>query len=285
VYGLLKEHSEAELRDFIYQLIGQGALTQENLVLASGRTAPILKFTRDSLGVLKGQLPIRLVQIIHKSAKEARKTRGEEVSWEGVDHELFDALRGLRKQVATERSVPPYVIFSDATLREMARIRPTSMQNFRLVYGIGENKLKDLGLKFMPFVADFCKSKGLATDVFAPTEAARMVKSEAEVARSVAANPAKQHAFAMFRQGASAEEVSAAIARARATVMEYLADFIAVEKPASIAAWVPESNAKRIEEAYRRLNTSRLKPLFMELGEHVPYDQIRLVVAHLGVQG
>jgi ATP-dependent DNA helicase RecQ len=245
-----------------------------------------LKFTRDSIRALKGEMPIRLVQIIHKTASEARKTRGDEVSWEGVDHGLFDALRGLRKQVATERGVPPYVIFSDATLRELARIRPSSMQNFRLVYGIGENKLKDLGPTFVPFVADYCKSKGLGTDVFTPAGGGAagstpVVKTEAEVARSVASNPAKQQAFAMFRQGASVEEVSAAITRARATVSEYLADFVAAEKPASIAAWVPDATYKRVADAYRRLNTTRLKLLFMELGEHVAYDQIRLVVAHL----
>jgi ATP-dependent DNA helicase RecQ len=150
------------------------------------------------------------------------------------------------------------------------------------VYGIGENKLKDLGPKFVPFVADYCKAKGLETDVMARAGGGIVVKTVAEVAKSVSTNAAKQQAFAMFRQGASLEEVSAAITRARSTVAEYLADFVMVEKPASIAAWVPEGAYKRIEETYRRMNTGRLKLLFMELGEQVPYEQIRLVVAHLG---
>jgi ATP-dependent DNA helicase RecQ len=195
---------------------------------------------------------------------------------------LFEALRGLRKQVAGERGVPPYVIFSDATLREMARMRPSTMSKFRLVYGIGENKLKDLGPKFVPFVVDYCRAKGLGMDVTARGGAAAApVKTVEEVGRTLARSPEKQQAFAMFRQGASVEEVSAAITRARSTVAEYLADFVMMEKPASIAAWVPEGAYKRIEETYRRMNTGRLKLLFMELGEQVPYEQIRLVVAHL----
>ncbi len=101
-YGLLSAYPESEIRDYIYQLIGQGALVQENLQLSSGHSAPILKLTKSSVAVLKGQQQVRLVQIVRKSATEARKTRGEEISWLGVDHELFDALRGLRKEIASE---------------------------------------------------------------------------------------------------------------------------------------------------------------------------------------
>jgi ATP-dependent DNA helicase RecQ len=253
-YGLLASHPEAELRDFIYQLIGQGALTQENLELSNGRSVPILKFTRDSIPVLKGQHPIRLVQIVRKSST------------------------ALRKQIAAERGVPPYVIFSDATLRELARVRPTTMQNFRLVYGIGENKLKDLGPRFVPFITDHCKGSGLTTDQFG---------SPAKVPEPVRAilpsrlTPQKEQAFAMFRQGASLDEVSQQIARARSTVYEYLSDFILAERPASIAAWVSEATYQQVHQMFRQLGTDRLKPIFLGLNESVPYDQIRLIVAHL----
>jgi ATP-dependent DNA helicase RecQ len=287
-YGLLREYPKTELRDYIYQLIGQGALNQETLVLSSGHSAPILKLNRSSIEVLKGQRQVKLVQIVRKSAEEARKTRGEEISWEGVDHDLFDALRGLRKDIAHERSVPPYVIFSDATLRELARIRPTTMQNFRLIYGIGENKLNDLGPKFVPFVAEHCRAKNLPTDIFTP-RAARPAPAPAHahthesaprinIAR---ANPHKEQAFAMFRQGASLDEVSQQLARARSTIAEYLCEFIAATRPDTIAAWVPDTVYKQVQQAAREHGRDRLKPLFIALNESVPFDQIRLVLAHL----
>ena len=167
-YGLLASYSKAELRDFVYQLIGQGALAQENLVLSSGHSVGILKLNAQSIEVMKGKVPVRLVQVVSKSVEEAKQTRGEEISWEGVDQELFDALRGLRKEVATETSVPPYQIFSDATLRELARVRPTTLANFRLVYGVGENKLKEFGAKFLAVIVEHCKGRGLDADVVAP---------------------------------------------------------------------------------------------------------------------
>ncbi|HVT80128.1 MAG TPA: RecQ family ATP-dependent DNA helicase, partial [Phycisphaerae bacterium] len=70
-YRLLADYSQPELRDFIYQLIGQGALAQENLVLSNGRTAPILKLNQQSVEVLKGKRQVRLIQIVRKSTAES----------------------------------------------------------------------------------------------------------------------------------------------------------------------------------------------------------------------
>ncbi len=69
--------------------------------------------------------------------------------------------------------------------------------------------------------------------------------------------------------------------RARTTVLDYLGDFIREERPASIAAWVPDQEYGRIASAARQVGTDRLKPIYLALGELVPYDQIRLVVTHL----
>jgi ATP-dependent DNA helicase RecQ len=280
-YGLLAAHSKAELRDFIYQLIGQGALAQENLVLSSGHTAGIMKLNNASVEVLKGRKDVRLVQIVRKSATEARKTRGGEVSWEGVDKELFEALRNARKELATERSVPPYVIFSDATLRDLARMRPTTLENFRLVYGIGENKLKEFGPRFVGLIRAYCGENGVGGDVM--TSPPRKADPPAIHPRPAASRPngPREQAFAMFRRGAPLEDVVQETGRARATITEYLAEWIAAERPATIGPWVPEAVYRQVEAVARQVGTERLKPIFVGLGEGVPYDQIRWVVAHM----
>ena len=68
-------------------------------------------------------------------AADARAGRDE--SWEGVDRDLFERLRALRLEIARARGVPPYVIFHDTTLREMARSKPTTIDALRHVYGVG----------------------------------------------------------------------------------------------------------------------------------------------------
>jgi ATP-dependent DNA helicase RecQ len=77
--------------------------------------------------------------------KPARRGRGDGASWEGVDRDLFDRLRALRLGVARRRGVPPYVIFHDATLRELARERPATREALRHIYGVGERKAEDFG--------------------------------------------------------------------------------------------------------------------------------------------
>src|SRR5205085_5705243 len=100
-YGLLREHSKADLRDWIYQLIGQEVLLQ-----ATGEY-PVLQLNPASWEVMKGRREVRLVQTARKES--ARPSKAERVSWDGVDRELFETLRGVRRQLAEERQVPPYV--------------------------------------------------------------------------------------------------------------------------------------------------------------------------------
>jgi ATP-dependent DNA helicase RecQ len=81
-----------------------------------------------------------------KRAKGEPRARGAaSESWEGVDRDLFDRLRALRLSIARARGVPPYVVFHDTTLRELARIRPTTVAELQHVYGIGARKAEDLG--------------------------------------------------------------------------------------------------------------------------------------------
>jgi ATP-dependent DNA helicase RecQ len=81
--------------------------------------------------------------------RSTTKARVETESWEGVDRVLFENLRALRTEIARARGVPPYVIFHDATLREMARLKPTTPDSLRHVYGVGERKAAELGEAFL----------------------------------------------------------------------------------------------------------------------------------------
>ena len=80
----------------------------------------------------------------------AEARRGVEAeSWQDVDRDLFERLRAVRLEIARARGVPPYVIFHDTTLREMARLRPTTLEALRSVKGVGERKAADLGETFL----------------------------------------------------------------------------------------------------------------------------------------
>jgi ATP-dependent DNA helicase RecQ len=159
-FGLLKGRSKADVRDWVYQLIGQGVLLQV------GDEYPLLRLNDASWEVMRGQRPVRLVQLVRREKGEKpEKSRVETISWEGVDRELFEALRRLRRDLASDRHVPAYVVFEDKTLREMARIRPSMLERMRLIPGVGDKRLRDFGAQFLAVIADQCHQRGLAQDV------------------------------------------------------------------------------------------------------------------------
>jgi ATP-dependent DNA helicase RecQ len=99
---------------------------------------------------MKGAVAVRLRQpAIRKrdasSAPPARVRGSDLAPLAGEDRELFETLRKWRRAEAEQRGVPPYVIFGDKTLRELARVRPSTLTELRGIYGIGDAKLEAFG--------------------------------------------------------------------------------------------------------------------------------------------
>jgi hypothetical protein len=74
------------------------------------------------------------------AGKAKRESKTEKTSWEGVDRALFEVLRKLRREIADEREIPAWMVFSDASLRDMARLRPQTADEFLEVHGVGQKK-------------------------------------------------------------------------------------------------------------------------------------------------
>jgi ATP-dependent DNA helicase RecQ len=146
-FGLLRDTSVAEVRGYIEQLIGHGLLVQTNteypvLMLTSKGTA-LLKDAAASPGLVLARPRLQ------KKGAPRSAAGVESESWEGVDRTLFDRLRAVRLDIARSRGVPPYVIFHDTTLREMARLRPSTTAALLTVKGVGARKAEDLGELFL----------------------------------------------------------------------------------------------------------------------------------------
>jgi ATP-dependent DNA helicase RecQ len=279
-YGLLREHPKAAVRDWVHQLVGQKVLAQEELTLPSGDKAAILRLNAASWEVMRGERTVRLIQPVRRQKGERpEQSRADAVSWEGVDRDLFESLRALRKRIAEVRDVPPFIVFSDATLRELARVRPSSLERMRLVYGIGDAKLRDFGPQFWQIIIDHCARTGATTDNPATAPPAEEPRRSAS-----RLNSQRELAFRLFRRGAAIAEVMRETGRARSTVAEYLCDFIRDERPATLAPWLPNDLYQRVAAAAREVGTERLKPIYVMLGEQVAYDDIRLVVTHLNLE-
>jgi len=149
-FGLLEQESPAAVRGFIEQLVAEGMLARD------GEPYPVLRLTPAGISLLKGSgdcpLYREVVPVKVKSKGRARLAQGI-----GVDPELFDVLRNVRLHLARERGVPPYVIFHDRTLQEMADRRPRTLEDLHDIYGVGARKAADFGDAFLDAIRTFKK--------------------------------------------------------------------------------------------------------------------------------
>lgn len=156
-YGALSGHSEAELRTLISQMTEMGYLyqTQEKYsVLKLGNITPLKDAnTRVIMRTYEEKEPDKKKKI----QKAVRKRSTDALTSAGYD--LFEVLRKLRLEIAKEESMPPYIIFSDKTLIDMCVKKPSDEEEMLNVSGVGANKLKKYGQRFLQEIQKFCTER------------------------------------------------------------------------------------------------------------------------------
>jgi ATP-dependent DNA helicase RecQ len=153
-FGLLKEESAAAVRGFIEQLIGDGLLSRE------GDPYPVLRLTAGGLSLLKGGGDCTLYREVAPPKSRVReRSRSRGAGLVNADPELFDVLRDVRLRLARARGVPPYVIFHDRSLQEMADRRPRTIDDLHDIYGVGAKKAADFGAAFIEAIRTFDRAK------------------------------------------------------------------------------------------------------------------------------
>lgn len=138
-YGLMKDWSQKEVNQLIDYLTASGYL------LPSEGQYPLLSVTNAGIDVLLGK-----AKVYRKQTKVKQLV---------VDDELFDQLRTLRLNLAQEQNLPPYVVFSDKTLRELAEVQPKTPIEFLQIKGVGQNKLDKYGDAFLALLSEYEKTE------------------------------------------------------------------------------------------------------------------------------
>src|SRR5262252_877655 len=156
-YGIGKDHSQHEWRLIGRELVRQGYVNQ------LPEKFNVLQLSESGLTALKDRQPIHLVKPIvtpkGRKLPEEKRRRDLAVQFD-FDQSLFDRLRRLRKKLADARGVPAYIVFSDVSLRQMARFYPTNRAEFARISGVGERKLADFGTAFIESIAAYLQKNG-----------------------------------------------------------------------------------------------------------------------------
>lgn len=148
VYGIGADQPDQYWRQLAEHLIHQGSLD------TSADQFRTLHLTPDSKAILRGDRKITMpVSALGRSQRGARSSQSDE-SHGPIDSELFEKLRALRKSLADEQGVPPYVVFGDKSLRQMSATKPTDDRSFLEVSGVGQTKLDKYGSVFMQCIRE-----------------------------------------------------------------------------------------------------------------------------------
>jgi ATP-dependent DNA helicase RecQ len=149
VFGIGTDLRESDWRGVVRQLLAQGLLAVEGdygTLALTDRSAEVL---RGNLKVMMRREPERV-----RAARPPRSRTAPAVELSTADEPLFERLRAWRAAVAKEQGVPAYVIFHDATLRSIAALHPTSLDQLGTISGVGQNKLAKFGQQVLDALAD-----------------------------------------------------------------------------------------------------------------------------------
>ena len=272
-YGLLKDIPKAQLRDWVYQLIGQGALEMD------GTEYPILKLNANSKAILFGDAEPRLIRTAAATKTRDRKqTATPSEALEHADKPLFEKLKVIRRTLANEQNVPPFIIFSDNVLLEMSAQRPSTLEGMLKVSGIGSVKLSAYGNRFLEIIKEHCQASSIQLDVEWKKGLASQADSRSRISRS-GGTGTKSITYPMLRSGHPLEEIAVRAEITVGTVVSHLLDLMQDEPIASIDGWLPPELQQRILGAADRVGREKLKPIFEELQQTVSYEQIRLMLS------
>ena len=275
VFGALESSGSRTVRDWIEQLVQQGCLEKRG-------EYNVLALTPRGAAALRGEQDAQLLKSLRQGVqtKLGKRAVGEKVvpasPLSGLDKELFETLRRARREKAQELNVPPFVVFGDAALRDMARKKPGDTQAFLGVSGVGAYKCDTFGDYFVEVIREFLEVHPDA----APRDGAAEEPPKPRRAKTPK-NDTFRRAAELFARGVSLPEASEALNRRPGTLGDYLAEYIRTNAIVDPSPWVEPGVAEKVKEAVKAAGADRLRPIFDYLDGQVPYETIRVCIACL----
>ncbi|MBS4206863.1 DNA helicase RecQ [Bacillus sp. FJAT-50079] len=249
-YGIMKEKTQKEVSEFI------DFLTAEGYLRPTDGAYPTLLLTNQAGEVLRGKEhvmqkeKVQITQIIE-------------------DNDLFEKLRALRREIAEAEKVPPYIIFSDATLREMSGLLPRNEQELLHIKGIGERKLEAYGAPFLEVIQLYCEENDVEkTSSFVPNiEKRPAVKSDKEVSHHTT--------YKMLQEGHSVAQIANEREISERTIEGHLIKCFDEGMEIDWNQFIPEQYEDLIAKAVKEADSTRLTPIKELLPDEISFFMIR----------
>ncbi len=268
-YGIGKEHSRAEWQALGREIIRLGYCRQ------SAEKFSTLELTAEGVELLRARSAVTLTR---PPAEPERGRDGKRrVGDIACDEALFEMLRKLRKEIADSRDVPAYIIFSDVSLRIMAREYPATERDFANITGVGTKKLDEFGAQFMDAILKHLREN--PRQVFAD----ELDRFNGPPPKKTATGTSRE-SWRLFAAGQAFADIARARGLSEQTVVKHVADAIEAGEPFDPAAHFTAAERAELAKAFDQLSDSALAPVKEALGHRYDYARLHLFRAHRRAQ-
>lgn len=252
-YGIMKEKTQRDVNEFIDYLTAEGYLRPTD------GAYPVLVTTNKGINVLMG-------------GEKVFKKERVQVKQLAQDNPLFEDLRKLRREIATEEKIPPYIIFSDQTLQEMSVRMPTTGNELLQIKGVGERKLEQYGNAFLAVIVAYREQNSIEQNFVQNVGSSR---SNVISKERTAKEKSHHETYALLQDGLSIEEIADRRELSARTIESHL---IKCSEEGFAVDWdqfIPSEYVSIIADAVKKADTDRLMPIKELLPKEISYFMIR----------
>ncbi len=266
VFGIVKDYSEDDLEQIINNLIGLG------LVSKTQDQYPTLNITSKGISFLKNKEKIELSKPIKDNLGGDNKKE--------LDHnlELFNLLRELRKKIADSENVPPFVVFSDVSLKEMSTYFPQDKDSFNKISGVGALKLEKYGDEFLKIIKKFSKENDIN-----PVQIIKRKREKSTSSPKIRKTEYYTKTRELLDKKISIDRIAKNQDLKQSTIINHIEKLLDSEVRVDLDYLkLPRDKYEIIRSAFEEMGDQFLKPVFEYLEGEYSYDELRLVRAIKG---
>ena len=263
-YGIMKEYSKETLRDMISHLVSGGYI---NIV---GNQYPILNISSLGYSVLKGKEEVKIKKVFSKKAETLNYVH---------DNDLFEILRSLRKEISEKLKLPPFIVFSDATLKEMSIKYPLKESDLLKISGVGEFKAGKYGDLFIEKIKDYVEKNNI--DVKKIPEAVKLSeekKKDKKSEKKVKKTDSPIVSYNLYKEGKNVKEIAEERGLSPRTIEDHLINCAKLGLEINYSDFLQAEKEELIINAYKKIGGDKLKPIKEALPEDITYTEIRFAL-------
>jgi ATP-dependent DNA helicase RecQ len=268
-YGIMKEYDKDTLKDMISYLISDGYIN------IAGDKYPVLNISKLGYSVLKGAEKVEIKKVFTKKAMAVEYS---------YDKELFEILRALRKEISEELKVPPFVVFSDVTLKDMCVKYPLNERAMLNVTGVGEFKAKKYGNIFIEKIKEHVGKNNIdinkKPEISMQSEENKKERKSRTVDKGI---DTRTLSYNLYKDGKGVKEIAGERDLSTKTVEDHLIYCAKLGFEINYHDFVSNDKEKMIVNAYKKIGGDKLKPIKEALPEDISYTEIKFALCKYNI--